>query len=592
MNFNQFFKELQRRNVIKAAITYIAIGWVVMQAASLIFPLFDISQSILRNLLIGLFVVFPAWILFAWIYEYTPEGFKKSEEIEFNEDIARNTNRRLNAFIIAGLSIAVVLLLFDRFIFQSSPFLTTEKQSIAVLPFNNLSANEEQEYFVLGMQNELFGQLSKISAFRVISPQSTMRYKDSSMPIPEIAEQLDIDYLIAGSAIKHEENVRIQVQLIEINPIENNLWTKSYDRELKDILEMHSEVTMDIARSIEVVLQPTEHTLLSQNREVDPRAYQEYLKGNFHLFQFTPSNTKLAIEYYQNALDLDDHFAPAFAGLSDAGSYMLVLGMLPPNEAGKMMRENAMQSLAIDSLQSEAYFALGVTYYAVDWNWDAGLKSFQRAIELDPNNAKFHIFYSHCLISLGRVQEAISHAQLAIELDPYNAFFHGLFSAVLAFSGDYEGAIKRSEVALKLNPLNPFALFPLSGALFQIGRQKESLDLLMKGFTMLGNSKLAQALDSGFSNGSYIGAYNEAGKVFVSEWEKEYFKPHLGVVLYDRAGDYNKALDWLDSCYIYRDHDMIYSAVNLYSDEIKSHPRFLRLMDLMKFPQMSETVMD
>ena len=480
---------------------------------------------------------------------------------------------------IIGLVFIVLLISITQYFIPK--WTSKASKAILVLPFENYTGSDSLEYFVAGIHSSLIGELSRISGLSPISPHTSRTYKNTEKSLSEIAEERNVDLIVGAAVMCLGDSICIQPELVSVGKEEKQLWIQNFTKEKSQVYNLYNQISKQISEEINIILTPEEERHLAEEKTVDPRAYREYERGNVHLFQFTPRNIQLALRSYQHALDIDSSFSLAYAGLSDAASYMLVLGMMVPEEAGHMMRENALKSLAIDSLIPEGHFALGITSYAVDWDWDAGMKEFQRAIELKPNDAKFHIFYSHCLASLSRFDEAIEHAEMAVQLDPYNAFFHGLYSAVLGWAGKYEASIERCSIGMEIEPLNPFPVFALSGALHQTGRSEEAFNTLKKANNLIGDSFAVDELDKGYLEGGIESAYKNLAHKLELMWQKTYVKPHLIVNMYSLAKETEKALDWLDTCYIYRDHDMIYSAVNPYYEEIKKHPRYIQLMKKM-----------
>ena len=457
-------------------------------------------------------------------------------------------------------------------------------KSILVLPFDNFTGSDSLDYVIAGMHSSLIGELGRISGLRVISPHTSNTFKDSEKSLSEIAKELNVNAIVDAAVVCFGDSICFQPNLINIDEREHQIWAGNFTKAKSQVFNLYSQLTKSITEEIHLALTPEEAIMLNEDKTVDPDAIELYLKGNFHLFQFTPDDILLASNYYTQALEIEREFALAYAGLSDVGAYMLVLGMLVPEEAGRMMRENALKCLAIDSLVPDGHYALAQTSYAIDWNWNEGIKGFQRAIALNPNNAKFHIFYSHLLTSLKRFDEAIEHAETAVQLDPYNAFFHGLYGAVLSWAGQYEKALDRNRIGMDLDPLNPFPIVVSAAILHEIGRKEEALDYLKKGYDLIGDKMTIKAMEDGYQHGGVEGAYFNVARQDESFWRNNYVKPHKIASFYSMAGETTKVLEWLDSCYIYRDHDMVYAAVNRYNPAVKKHPRYIALLKKLNLP--------
>ena len=237
------FKNLQRRNVIKAAISYVVIAWAILQAADIIFPAIGIPESSIRYLLIGLIIGFPIWIIFAYIYEWTPDGFKKTESVAEEASVYKKTSKRLNSFIITGMALAIVLLLLDRFYgFTANAGARDVRKAIAVLPFKNLSGDEDS-YFAIGVTEDILTHISKIGDLRVLSRFTLNDYDIEGKSIEQIGDELNVGYLLTGSVRRAGDDLRISCQLVQVNP-EEEAWAHNFDRRMEDVFAIQNEVCL------------------------------------------------------------------------------------------------------------------------------------------------------------------------------------------------------------------------------------------------------------------------------------------------------------------------------------------------------------
>ena len=315
-------------------------------------------------------------------------------------------------------------------------------ESLAVLPLVNIANDAEQEYFVEGMTEILIAELSKIKALRVISRTSVMQYKDTRKPLSEIAAELGVDAVVEGSVLRADDRVRITVQLIEANP-ERNLWAEVYDRELRDILTLSSEVTQAIVQEIRATLTPEEKHRLASARPINPEAHEAYLEGRYHWNKRTAESLNKAIEYFQQAVEIDSNYALAYAGLADAYYLLPFAGDKPPREAVPKAKAAAMKALEFDESLAEAHVSLAGAAGAYDWDWLRSEMGFKRAIELNPGYATAHHWYGLYLMRLGRYDEAISEITRAQELDPLSVPING-FAATIYYVAGRPGGIART----------------------------------------------------------------------------------------------------------------------------------------------------
>jgi serine/threonine-protein kinase len=315
--------------------------------------------------------------------------------------------------------------------------------SIAVLPLENLTGDAGQEFFVDAATDELIGQLAQISALRVISRQSMMRYKESDRSLPEIARELNVDAVVEGAVHQVGESVRIRVQLIDAFPEERNLWAQTYDRAMTDVLVMYNEMARAIASEIRVKLTAEETTRLTNARQVNPEAYEAYLKGSYHWKKLTPTDLDTAQRYFELALAKDPSYAPAYSGISFVwmARATATAAVALPHEAAPKAREAAIRSLELDSTSAEPHFALAgiATWY--EWDWDKAEREFRLALELNPNFADAHVFYGLFLTAMGRLSESRVQIELALELDPLNFMYQTYLGKALERSRRFDEAI-------------------------------------------------------------------------------------------------------------------------------------------------------
>ena len=326
---------------------------------------------------------------------------------------------------ISALALVLVLAILPAWILRtgrgSSATLPPPRpiRSLAVLPLESLSSDASQEYFADGMTDELITDLGQISALRVISRTSAMQYKGAHKPLPQIARELDVDAVVEGTVLHSGQRVRITAQLIRA-AADQHLWSNSYEGDLGDTLALQSKVAREIADQIRINLTPQEKAALKSVKEVDPEAYEAYLKGRYFWNKRTADGLQKAVDYFNQAIEKDPNYAPPYTGLAD--SYSLLgdweYGVLPPKEAYPKAKAAAITALELDHTLSEAHTSLAFSLDGFDWDWGAAEREFKRAIELNPNYATAHHWYAWHLSVLGRNSEAIAELRKAENLDP------------------------------------------------------------------------------------------------------------------------------------------------------------------------------
>ena len=324
-------------------------------------------------------------------------------------------------------------------------------RSVAVLPLENLSGNTEQEYFAEGMTAELITDLAKIGSLRVISRTSAMRYKRSRKPLAEIARELKVDAVVEGEVLKSERRVRITVQLIDA-ATDRHLWAESYERDLRDAVQLQGELAESIASAIRTKVTPEEHARLSSNRRVHPEAYEAYLKGLFFWNKTTASGLRKSIEYFQQAISKEPRYALAYAALADSYE-MLGPDDLPPMRDASVKAEAAVHTaLELDNSLGEAHTVLAVLAFKVNRDWRGAESEFKKAIDLSPGYATAYQRYSTFLSIMGRHEESLKAIRKAQALDPVSPSINGGLGARLLYARRYDEAIEQLQRALEMDP--------------------------------------------------------------------------------------------------------------------------------------------
>src|SRR5215831_4762698 len=395
-----FFTELKRRNVVRPAILYVGAVWAIAQGISQLGPSVGAPEWATRWFLVAAAIGFPFWIAFAWFYEFTPEGLKRESEIDPAESITHRTGRKLDFAIIGVLAVAVVLLLTDRFVLRHGVNQTTAariaEKSIAVLPLLNSTGDPANEYFSDGMSEEFISSLSRLQELKVVGRTSSFQFKGKSDDSKTIGEKLGVYYLLEGSVRKSADRVRIAVALIK-SADGANVWSETYDRDLKDIFAVQSEIAGAVAKQLKVALlgnngQIAQLTTAATPSTQNVEAYNALLQGNFYDNRGTADDTRKAIGYYEEAIRLDPRYALPYAKLSRAAvnlasNFAVGVSTREGQEAIAKARAAAKRALELDPNLADAHVAQGGILRNVDLNLGAAEAELRRALELAPQNA-------------------------------------------------------------------------------------------------------------------------------------------------------------------------------------------------------------
>jgi len=323
-------------------------------------------------------------------------------------------------------------------------------RSLAVLPLANFSADPNQQYFVDGMTEELTSEISQLHSLRVISRTSTMQYRDTKKKAPQIAKELHADGLIEGSILRVNDRVRITAQLIQ-GPTDTHLWAKSYERDLRDVIALQHEIASDIAREVRISVGPQEQAHLARAREVSPEVHEAYLRGRFHLQNGSEASIHRALDYFQQAIQKDVEYAPAYAGVADAYTAMRSI-YAAPTEVMPKAKAAAQKAVALDETLPEAHVSLGGVLMFYDYDWPNAEREFQRALDIKPSYAEAHDYYAMFLVANRRFQAAVEEILRARQLDPVSGLIAADAAWIFYLKRDYDQFLEQARAAVELAP--------------------------------------------------------------------------------------------------------------------------------------------
>lgn len=545
MNWNNYWQELKRRNVIKAGLAYLIVAWLITQVLSIVLPTFEAPPYILKSALLILLIGFPVWIVFSWIYEFTPKGIKKTIDIEPDVSIMPKTGSRLNKVIIFALSLAVIILVIERITNKPVKVLNLGEKSIAVLAFADMSPEKDHEYFSDGISEELLNILVKIPELKVISRTSSFSYKNKNLTATEIGKELHVSHILEGSIRKAGNTIRITAQLINTND-GSHVWSQTYDRNLDSIFKIQDEIAGEVSKKLELSL------LGNSKRTNTPvtEAYNLYLQANHLTRQNTKESYILAEEIVKKAIAIDSNYSDAWdllGSIYNTGSYNFNIGDVKENIA-------------------------------------KGIKAVEKAIELDPYSADAYASLASLKERIWKFEESARYMNRALELEPNNAVIIG--TAALHTFGDIEKSVELIKKSIKLDPLVYTNFFNLGFAYYRLGRLEEAMEAFnkftlyypnsqilhyMKGQVLLAQGKKEEALEEfkqekheffspyGMNFILYaMGNESKSKDVFKEFLEKfSLTDPANTADLYAFRGDYDKAFEYLNKAYEIKDPVLI-----------------------------------
>jgi TolB-like protein/Tfp pilus assembly protein PilF len=457
-------------------------------------------------------------------------------------------------------------------------------RSLAVLPLANLSGDPLQDFFADGMTDELISYLLKIEALHVSSRTSVMNYKSAGKALRDIARELDVTWVVEGTVLQSGGRVRISVRLIE-GATEKHLWAETYEKDMRDVLALQSEVAGDISREIRVKLTPPEKAKLAQSRTVNPEAYQDYLRGRYFWNKRTGEALKKAREYFEQAIEKDPSYAPAHSGLADAYALMGSSGydVMPPREAMPRAKAAAGQALEIDDTLAEAHAALGYVKLAYDWDLLGAEQELARAIELKPNYAIAHQWQGELLMARSSPDEATIAFRRALELDPLSVPCNLGLGWSYYFSRTYDLAIEQFRRTLEIAPGVPMALYGLGLSYHHKNQHREGLSEFQKAYVSSGG-EVAAVMFMGVTHalaGRKKAAEKELAKLAVLA-KQNYVPAVYSAFIYVALNDLDRAFESLQKACEERSSYLIFLNVQPFFEKVRADPRYRDLSSRLK----------
>src|SRR5215475_7694987 len=577
-----FFAELKRRNVFRAGAFYAACAWLLVQVATQVFPFFHISEWVVRWIIVAAVIGFPFWVALAWFYEWTAHGLQRESDSPTPlSPSSRASRRNVDRWIAVMLAVAVVLLLADRFLFRGQPARAASApgKSIAVLPFDNLSRDPDNAYFVEGIQDEILTRLAKIADLKVIARSSTLRFQNKG-DLPQIAQQLGVAHLLEGSVQKVNDQVRINVQLIKAAS-EAHLWAEIYDRKLTDIFAVESEIAKTIADTLQAKLSGSEQHVIAARPTESSEAHQLYLKGRFFWNKRTGNDLKKSIDYFQQAITADPTYALAYAGLADAYAFLPGYTAGSPQDSYPKSIAAAKKALELDDTLAEAHTALAIATWLYTFDFAQAITEFQRAIELNPNYAIAHQQYGNILLSaLGRFDEAIAEGKRAVELDPLSLVINSDLGVDHFFARRYDEAITQLRKTLEMDPAYYYGYVNLGQALELKGARDAAIAEYQKARALNDDPYILGLLARSYG---LSGNKTEAEKIVNQLKEltnQRYVAAYTFALTYLGLGDKEQALRWLEQAYQNRaGNDIGWIRVDPLLEPLRGDPRFEALAE-------------
>jgi TolB-like protein len=583
------FNELKRRNVFRIGAAYVVGAWLLIQVTETIFPLFGFGDTPARLVVIALAIGFIPSLILSWVFEITPEGLKKDADVDYEKSISQTTGRKLDRTILIVLALALGYFAVDKFILdpvEDAKIAQSARHegrtdalagsygdnSIAVLPFANMSSDPEQEYFSDGITEEILNLLVKIPELKVTSRTSVFSFKGQNFDIPTVAKKLGVEHILEGSVRKAGDRVRITTQLIEADH-DVHLWSETYERKLDDIFAIQDEIAREVVKALEVQLLGEVPFAVATNVE----AYKRYLRGkHFAAAATNGEGLELAETAYRDAIALDANFAPPWVGLADVLRSQGRHGITDKQEAMEASRQAAMRALELDDELAEAWLALAKIQFDYDWDWPRADMTIHTALKYGPHDAPVLRYASVVALTLGEVERALGLAQLASDLDPLD--IPGLVGLAISYwaTGQPDEEERVYRLIMELYPEGGFVKPFLAASLAVQGRPEEGLQYLdFDSEDMWQQSMSIIVLH-------ILGRHEEEQPIRQKLIDKRGQSFPMGIAMtYAWHGDADKAFEWLDVAFKQRDALMVNLIYNPWLAPLYEDPRWKIVLDKM-----------
>jgi len=584
-----FFTELKRRNVVRMAGLYLVGAWLLVQVAGTVLPMFGAADWLPRSIVILLAIGFLPALIFSWVFEMTPQGLKRDEDVRPEESIAPQTARRMNRMIIAVLIIALGYFAVDKFMLAprramapNDSLSVASAKSIAVLPFDNLSRDPDNAFFAEGVQDEILTRLAKVADLKVISRTSTQHFKSAPDNLPQIAKQLGVANILEGSVQKAGDAVRVNVQLINATS-DAHLWADTFDRKLTDIFAVESEIAKTVADTLQAKLSSSAEHVLASRPTDNAEAHELYLKGRYFWNRRTGANLQKAVGYFEQAVGKDPKYALAYSGLADCHVLLPVypeLGSYPRDEMPKALAA-AHKAVELDDTLAEAHTSLARAL-ASNLQLPAAMSEFKRALELNPSYATAHQWFGECLQSQGRVEEGLAELKRAQEVDPLSLVNNALVGFALDTVGKSDEAIAQLRRTIEMEPSFANSHGLLGNVLERKGHLEEAIVEYEKSYSLGADPIAAAQLARAYF---LVGRKTEAQQLWdkLKALSERQYVPAYSLALVQLAfGDKDAAIRSLEKSY--QDHapfdsvDLGWILIDHRLDDLRSDPRFKQLI--------------
>jgi len=577
VNIPNFFGELKRRNVYKVAVAYVVAGWALAQGIAQVFPVFDIPNWVVRLIVLLIVIGFPIALLLAWAFELTPEGIKRTEDVDLATSPSRNRTW-IYVVVIAG-AMSLGLFFLGRYtVSNRTAKAELPARSMAVLPFKPIASQNRDEVLEMGMADTLIAKLSNSREIIVRSLTSVRKYGGLEQDPIAAGNQLQVDSVLEGNVQKSGDRIRVTARLINVAD-GSSRWAATFDEKFTDVFAVQDTISQKVANALALRLSGAEKDRFTKRYTDNVEAYQLYLTGRYQWSKLTPPDIRKSIGFFQRAIDLDPTYALAYFGLAEANRSLAINADVPSKECLPLAKAAATKALEIDDSLPEAHASLAFSLIWYDWDWAGGEKEAKRAIALNPNSAHARFAYAHVLSDLGRHDEATFEMARARELDPVFLLYRALEGMFLHHARRDHEALSKLQQTLELDP-NFWVTHVILGKVYaQLRKYPEAVAEFTKAKELShGNSEAIGSI-------GYVAALSgdtAKARGVLDELKtlssQHYIPPFSVAMVHNALGEQNEALTLLEKACDEHDVRVTLLKVDPRWDSLRANSRFAAIL--------------
>jgi len=580
---SRFWQELRRRKVLRSLAIYAGTAFIILEASTIIFPLWNFPEwginLLLWLLILGAFIN----VIIAWFYDITPEGMRRTKPLEeIMPEEKSPDSRGWKAATYISLVVIVGLIMFN-LLGSKGTVRAGEIQSMVILPFGNLTGDDQLNHLVSSMHSMLITDVGRIGALRVKGKTTSDTYANSGMSASEIAKEQNVEAVLETDVLcLGTDSVCIVFRLISTLKEEEQLWMYEYREHKSQFLNIYNKVTRQVAEEAMIELSPDEERLLSRSRTLRRETFDNYLMGYYYLGDASKDALFKAREYLNRAVETDPDWAPLYAGLANVWTSLVQMGFEPPESGFPVILDNLNKALELDPENAYALSVKAMITFLVEWDWEKAEMEYLKALANNPNDAFTRVVYAQLLTCLQRPTEALAQGQLAMELDPDDPVLQVLFTQVLMSAGDFQAALDLG-MRVVADSGNFIAYNSIEMSAFYCGDFEKVMEAAKHLYPVYGvNFKEVETI---YDENGFVPAYEEALRQLEELSHTRYISPIILAFGYMMVDQPDKALEWLEKGYENHSQTMPYIATKGFLFEpLFDHPRFIAILDKMNLP--------